>query len=72
MDSKNDIGNACKRSYDKRRNKWRYQLRIGKITKTKQFDTEKEAAIKRDEFILNVRMEICVKEWDGKESKREI
>jgi len=43
--------------YDKRRNKWRYQIRIGKITKTKQFNTEIEAAIKRDEFILNNELE---------------
>ena len=43
--------------YDKRRNKWRYQLRIGKITKTKQFNTEHEAAVKRDEFILDNDLE---------------
>jgi hypothetical protein len=44
-------------SYDKSRNKWRYQISVNGKKHMKRFDTEREAAIKRDEFILDNELE---------------
>jgi hypothetical protein len=43
--------------YDKSRNKWRYQINVNGKVYMKRFDSEKEAAIKRDEFILDNNLE---------------
>lgn len=44
-------------SYDKARNKWKYQIHFDGKNHMKRFNTEKEAAIKRDEFILDNELE---------------
>jgi hypothetical protein len=43
--------------FDKSRNKWNYQIHFNGKKHMKRFNTEKEAAIKRDEFILDNNLE---------------
>ena len=43
--------------FNKSENKWKYQMVINGKNYTKRFNTEKEAAIKRDEFILDNNLE---------------
>jgi hypothetical protein len=43
--------------HSKTENKWKYSVNVNGKIHMKRFDTEKEAAIKRDEFILNNELE---------------
>jgi hypothetical protein len=53
----NSTSNYIGIGYDKSRNKWRYQIKVDEKTFSKRFDTEHEAAVKRDEFILDNDLE---------------
>lgn len=55
--SKNSSSEYVGVDYDKSRNKWRYQINVNGKRYMKRFDTEREAAIKRDEFIIENKLE---------------
>jgi hypothetical protein len=50
---KNSTSNFIGISYDKSRDKWKYQIKLENTKIMKRFETEMEAVIKRDEYILD-------------------